>query len=178
MEERREMPFGKKFRAGNFEFFKITKSLSKKEVNMMRDEKGIPVDIRKHLNRGGLPYIIIQSISGGWSLSFVIGTIMYAFIEAEWRKGEEGAKVLHKLFIMMYSDTAILADDKYWKDKEQALKSFLERQRAKEETAEEKAADDKILEEMQKEESARADMSEMSSALLKEAEEGGSDEGK
>lgn len=152
------MDFGKKYRVGNFECYKITRALGKKEVTMLRDTAGVPKDVRKHLNRAGLPYIIVQSIGGGWSISFVCGSSMYRFIEFEVMNGEEGENALRNLLTMMYSDTTVLGDDEYYKAKAAALKAFMERQKAKGVSQED---DDKEVEALKTEEEAKAAIIEM-----------------
>lgn len=157
--EKKEMNFGKKFRAGNFEYLKITKTLSKKEMNALRDESKIPSDVRKHLSRGGLPYIVVNTIAGSWSICFVIGTAMYNLIEHNaMMMGDTGEKALENLFMMMYSDTAIVGDQQYWNDKAEALRGYLERTRASEVSQEE---DDKELASLKAEEDAKAAIVEM-----------------
>ena len=163
--EKKEMDFGKRYRIGNFEVLKITRALSKKDLNILRDDAGIPKDVRKHLSRGGLPYILVNTISGGWSLSLVCGTEMYRFIEFEVMNGDEGANALTNLFTMMYSDTAILGDDEYHKAKAAALKAYMERVQAKKVSQEE---DDKELESLENEENARATILDMAEQIKKE----------
>lgn len=127
MEERKEMPFGKKEKVGNFEYYKITKSLSKKELNTLRNMTDVPFDVHKHLSRGVLTYMVVNTVGGGWSLRFVIGSTMYAFIEAEWSRGEAGANALRNMFTMMYTDTTVMGDNEYWKAKSEALRALMER---------------------------------------------------
>ena len=55
------LEFGKKYRVGNFIVFKFTKTLKKKEVEHLRNQMGIPEDIRKHLQRAQLPFIKIDA---------------------------------------------------------------------------------------------------------------------
>lgn len=173
MEERKEMPFGKKFRVGNYYCVKTIRSLSKKEMNELRDQSGIPVDVRKHLNRGGLPYMTVATIGGGWSVSFVCGSVMYMFIEAELLKGGDGLNALHNLFTMMYADTTIMGDEAYWKAKSVALKGLMERKGESAVEAADTAADDEVLKEVEAEHKAKAHIVEMASEI---GEEGGQDD--
>ena len=162
MKEVKEMPFGKRFRVGNFEYLKITRVLGKKELNELRNQIGIPQSVRKHLQRGGLPYILVQTISGIWSISFACGSAMYNFIEYQNGNGETGEKALYNLFIMMYSDTAILGDNEYWNDKKKALDAFMKRCNEKKVSKEE---DDKELDALRSEEEARANIVDMANNL-------------
>ena len=168
MKETKEMPFGKRFKVGNFEYLKITRVLGKKELNELRNQIGIPQSVRKHLQRGGLPYILVQSIGGSWSISFSCGTAMYNFIDFQNGNGETGEKALYNLFIMMYSDTAILGDNEYWNDKKKALDAFMKRCNK----AVSKEEDDKELEAVKKHEEAKATIVDMENELKKIEDEG------
>lgn len=158
MEERKEIDFGKRYRVGNFEVVKITRAMGKRELEVLRNSEGIPKDVRKHLNRSGLPYILVQTLSGGWSISYVCGSSMYRFIEYELCNGDEGMASLVNLFTMMYSDTSVLGDDEYWKDKAEALNRFIERQRAKSVSQEDEKS---VLDALKTEEEAKATIVEM-----------------
>lgn len=145
MEEINKMPFGKQIRVGNFYFVKTTRSLGKKELATLRNQSGIPQDVRKHLGRGGLPYITVGTIGGGWHVSYVAGSVMYAFIESEYGRmdGAEGRSSLRNLFTMLYADTTVMGDAEYWRAKGEALKSLMERQKSADDaTAERQALDD------------------------------------
>ena len=156
------MPFGKKFRIGNFEYLKINRVLGKKEVAMLRDQQGIPQSVRKHLQRGGLPNILVQAISGIWSITFACGSAMYNFIEYQNGNGEEGEKALYNLFLMMYGDTAVLGDNEYWNDKKKALDAFMKRCKEKKVSKEE---DDKELDSLRTEEEAKATIIDMANEI-------------
>lgn len=165
MEEIKEMPFGKKVRVGNFEYIKITKSLSRREVMTLRNEAKIPSEVQRHLRRGGLPYIMVNTISGSWSICFVCGCLMYNLIESNYFRGEDGTKALTSLFLMMYSDTAVVGDAEYWRDKGEAFRAFMNRRKADEVSKED---NDKELEALRVEEEAKAAIVEMA----KEVEDG------
>lgn len=167
-EEKKEMPFGVKYRVGNFEYLKITKTLSKKEIAVMRNQMGVPEEVRKSLTRGGLPYIVVNTISGGWSLCFVCGSAMYNFIQYQNGNGETGEKALYNLFLMMYSDTAVLGDNEYWEAKKKALDEFMGRCKSKVN----KEDDEKDLQAVKDAESARATILEMSENIKEESHEG------
>lgn len=169
------MDFGKVYRAGNFEVLKIVRTMGKKDLARLRDMNGVPVDVRKHLRRGGLPYMTVQTVGGGWSICFVCGSTMYRFIEYEVMNGESGAHALHNLFTMMYCDTTILGDSEYTAAKSQALQAFVSRQQAKDVT---EAEDGKVLEEEKEREAAKARIVDMVATELQQAEqEGGAHEG-
>lgn len=130
--EKKEMDFGKKYRAGNFEYFKTVRGLNKRELRTLREEEGVPKDVHKHLQRGRLPFITVQTVSRNWSVSFVCGSEMYRFIECEATcKEKEAVAALQSLFLVMYCDTNILADGKYLQDKTKALQDYMDRVKAK-----------------------------------------------
>lgn len=161
-EELKEMDFGRKYRIGNFECWKVTRALSRREVESLRDQAGVPNDVRKHLRRGGLPFLNVQSVSGGWSVSFVIGTMMYRYIELMVMSGDDGKRSLVNLFTMMYADTTVMGDQEYWKAKAEALQAFMDRQKAREVSDEE---DKRELDSLRTEEEARAAIMEMGEDL-------------
>ena len=166
MEERKEMLFGKRYRAGNFEYIKITRTITKCELRALREQDGIPEDVQRHLRRGGLPYMVVSTIGGGWSISFACGTLMYRFIDSNAALGEEGTHALTNLFTLMYSDTAVVGDEAYWKAKADALKAFIERQEAAPVSDEENAAE---LESLKAEEAARENLKDIVSNLNEES---------
>ena len=55
------LPFGKTIKTRHFTVLKFSKSLSKKEVASLRED--IPADVKKHLQRGSLPFIKIEDIT-------------------------------------------------------------------------------------------------------------------
>ena len=60
------LPFGKTIKTRHFTVLKFSKSLSKKEVASLRED--IPAEIKKHLQRGSLPFIKIANIAGTWGI--------------------------------------------------------------------------------------------------------------
>ena len=176
MEEKKELqtiPFGKKLRVGNFSVLKYTKSLNKAELKELRNDAGIPQDIQKHLQRGGLPFIKIEAISGIWAIEYCVGTSVYKYID-EQLCDQTMLTFLH-LFTTWFTDTATSGDEKYLEDKARAMAGFMERIKARkagEETAEEKSEDDKILEEVKADEEAKATILDMAQKI----KEGGQDD--
>lgn len=164
MEDVKTLPFGKKVSVGNFYFTKITRALSKKELRELRDAQGIPADVRKHLDRGGLPFIIVNTIGGGWSLSFVCGSVMYGYIEYAYSRDELDG--LRNLFTMMYTDTSVLGDAEYLRDKAAALQSFITRQKVSKDEN-----DDEALEGVKTQYDATESLREMVEEAKKEVED-------
>ena len=169
------IPFGKKIKVMNFFVLKYTKALSSGELKRMRNAQGIPAEAQKHLQRGGLPYIKVMTLSENWSVEFVCCTAMYELIErfcvfedsehGELVLTEEALAGLHNLFVLMYSDTAIVGDTEYFEAKGKALNEFMARQWAKKETPDSKAEDDAVLEELKKDEEAKAAIFEMANEV-------------
>ena len=169
MEENKEtktIPFGTKLRVGNFFVLKYTKSLKKAELKALRNDAGIPKDVQKHLQRGGLPFIKIEAISGIWAIEFCVGTTVFKYID-EQLCDQTMLTFLH-LFTTWFTDTATTGDEQYIEDKARAMADFMDRIRARkaeEETAEEKAEDDKILEEVKADEEAKATILDMAQKI-------------
>jgi len=168
------LPFGKKIRVMNFFVFKYTKTLKSGELKRLRNAQGIPAEVQKHLQRGGLPYIKVMTLSENWSVEFICATTMYNFIDNRCQMVEgqdvltpETITALHNLFALMYSDTAVLGDTAYYEAKGKALNEFIARQNALKETPESKAADDQILEEVKADEEAKANIIEMANVAQK-----------
>lgn len=177
--ERRSLPYGKKIRVKNFVILKYSKALRKSELKEVRNMQGIPADVQKHLQRGGLPYIKVSTLAENWSVEFVCGSTMYNYIdtrqtEPEWDDilTEDSVTALHNLFVMMLADCTVFGDEEYITAKGKLLQEYMARQKAKEETPEEKAADDKVLEELKNDEDAKANILSMVDDLK---EKGGSD---
>lgn len=177
--ERRSLPYGKKIRVKNFVILKYSKALKKSELKEVRNMQGIPADVQKHLQRGGLPYIKVSTLAENWSVEFVCGSTMYNYIdtrqtEPEWDDilTEDSVTALHNLFVMMLADCTVFGDEEYITAKGKLLQEYMARQKAKEETPEEKAADDKVLEELKNDEDAKANILSMVDDLK---EKGGPD---
>lgn len=74
-----QLEHGKKARVGNYEVLKYSKSLSKKELKQLREgaTDELPAAVKECLQRSSLSYIKVSTISGSWSVEFVVGTTMY-----------------------------------------------------------------------------------------------------
>ena len=175
MEEKKErptLPFGKEVRIGNWKVLKLTKTLSKEQIEGLRKQQGVSEKAIK-----------VEAISQIWSVEFCCNTGVYLHIDrvlpmallADQEKREpeyESIADFAHLFSMWMTDTTVQGDSTYYADKGKALKGLIERQtalRKKAETPEEKAEDDKILEEVKAAEEAKAAIVDM--------KKGGTDEG-
>lgn len=154
-----ELPFGKKISVGPYTVLKYSKSLSKKEVKALRDAANIPADVQKHLQRGNLPFIKVETVSGSWSVEWIIGQTMYDAIneiplacdasEKPLYYGN-GYKNLYAIFNTMFTDTCTVGDFEYQQAKQKLLVDYLNRASAvqKEQTEEEKKESEEALEDV------------------------------
>lgn len=131
------MDFGKSYRIGNFEVVKLSRSLSKRELKTLRDERQVPEELRKHLTRGSLPYIKVRAISGIWAIEWSVGTAMFNLFDG--CLGADGANEpdvqegLKGLVSRMYSLCSIVGDKQMNIDLTKALSDFLKRRKANDE---------------------------------------------
>lgn len=172
MEQEKRLEYGKKYRVGNFYVLKVNRVLRKSEVEELRNQMNIPMDLRKSLQRSQLPYIKVAAISGVWSIEFCCNTSVYNMID-KWLAGddEEQKASLHHIFNMMFTDTTVMGDGQYLSDKAKAMKALMERHKAPEISDED---DSKILDDMKADEEAKATIVDMAEQIKK----GGKDEGR
>ena len=71
--EQKGLELGKIYHAGNFIIKKFTRTLTKKQMLQLRDGMNIPRDVQKHLERNGMQFIKVSTISGSWSVEWVFG---------------------------------------------------------------------------------------------------------
>lgn len=169
------MKFGKKYQVGNFYMIKVTKTLLKRELSVIRE--WIPEEIRKDIPRHGMPYIKVSTITGSWGIEFGPLERMFSALDGateEELSDAETLRMLSNLFSGMYVDTSMLGDKKYNTAKSKALKELTERlaKVKKGETEEEKAEDDRILDEMKDEMNKAETILKMASRLKEEDNEG------
>lgn len=139
------MDFGKKYRVGNFEMMKLSRSLTKKETKQLRIEADIPESIQRYLTRGSLPYIKVRTISGIWSLEWSAGMVMFSIMDGVNFADLEQTDALKSLLTRFYSITSVLGDAQMERDIQNAITGFLERvQATKDNEKEEKAILDNI----------------------------------
>lgn len=165
------MEYGRKYRVGNFYVLKVNRVLRKSEVVELRNQMGIPMDMRKNLQRSQLPYIKVAAISGAWSIEYCCNTAMYSLIE-QWLAGddEELKTSLYHMFNMMFTDTTVTGDAQYLSDKARAMKELMNRQKAVEISDED---DEKVLDDLKSDEEAKATIVDMAEQIKK----GGGNEG-
>lgn len=185
METVKTLEFGKKYRVGNFAVIKFNKTLKKQEVAQLRNQMGIPEQLRKQLQRAQLPYIKIEAISGIWAIEYCCGSVVYNMLDTLLPKAFEaeahGIKLeadsvadFAHLFAMLYTDTCVIGDSIYQADKAKALNALIARQQAFEagqESPEEKLEDDKELRELKENQEHKAKIIDMAATFRKEAQD-------
>lgn len=181
------LPFGKTIKTRHFTVLKFSKSLSKKEVASLR--KDIPAEIKKHLQRGSLPFIKIANIAGTWGIEYSIGTSMYAAIDESapvavgdhYEFSKADGNIVEAVAQLMYADTSLPGDAEYIAGKLKLRDEYLAREASKRNAA----ADEGKTEEQLRKESDEAvqeviDRDKHAETILEMAEqikkEGGKDE--
>lgn len=130
------MEFGKKVYVGNYVMIKKMKTLSKADMKKLRAELKTNEKGRRHLSRGGLPYIHIENVGGGWELSIGIGMTMFDALDeltvardarGDLRVvGDEGRNA-EAIVTGMFVDTTIVGDAEYQTAKVKAMFDFIKR---------------------------------------------------
>ena len=131
------LPFGKTIKTRHFTVLKFSKSLSKKEVASLR--KDIPADIKKHLQRGSLPFIKIVNIAGTWGVEYSIGTSMYAALDKcvpvavgdHYEFSKDDGNIIEASAHLMYVDTSLPGDAEYTAGKLKLRDEYLARESAR-----------------------------------------------
>lgn len=137
------MDFGKKYRIGNFEVVKVSRSLTKAEIAEIR--KGYPDDVMGVLSRGSMPYIRISDISRSWAVEYsAVHKMFHAFDGIDDGMSDDDKEAIHGIVNMFFADTTIFGDSEYFADKFKALESFLSRNERKD-TDESQKEDDEAL---------------------------------
>lgn len=131
------LPFGKTIKTRHFTVLKFCKSLSKKEVASLRED--IPAEIKKHLQRGSLPFIKIANIAGTWGIEYSIGTSMYAALDEcipvaagdHHEFSKDDGNIIEAFAQLMYADTSFPGDAEYAAGKLKLLGEYLARESAR-----------------------------------------------
>ena len=131
------LPFGKSIKTRHFTVLKFSKSLSKKEIASLRED--IPAEIKKHLQRGSLPFIKIADIAGTWGVEFSVVTSMYAALDVcipvvvgdhyEFSKDDEN--IIDAFAQLMYADISLPGDAEYTAGKLKLCDEYIAREAAR-----------------------------------------------
>ena len=148
------LPFGKSIKTRHFTVLKFSKSLSKKEVASLR--KDIPAEIKKHLQRGSLPFIKIANIAGTWCIEYSIGTSMYAALDEcvpvavgdHYEFSKDDGNIIDTFAQLMYADTSLPGDAEYTSGKLKLRDEYIAREAARRNAAADKG---KTVEQLRKE---------------------------
>lgn len=135
MEERNDgIPFGVRLRVGNFYIQKFTRGLSKNEQRSMRKELRLPKGVREPSVRGALPFIRVATISGSWRMEWACTMRMYSMLNtlecADGKLTEKSTMEASSLVSMLYTDSTVLGDASYMKDKISAIVGLYDRAKA------------------------------------------------
>lgn len=134
------MDFGKKYRVGNFEIIKLSRSLTKNEIKQLRTEAGIPASVQKYLTRGSLPYIKVRTISGMWALEWSVGMTMFNIFDSADFENANEREAMKGLLTRFYSITSVLGDAQMERDIQKVFADFLGRIKANKDNKEEEKA--------------------------------------
>ena len=148
------LPFGKTIKTRHFTVLKFSKSLSKKEVASLRED--IPAEIKKHLQRGSLPFIKIANIAGTWCIEYSIGTSMYAALDEcvpvavgdHYEFSKDDGNIIEAFAQLMYADTSLPGDAEYTAGKLKLRDEYIAREAARRNAAADKG---KKVEQLRKE---------------------------
>lgn len=149
------IPFGKKIKAGNFYIVKTSRSLSKKDIQVLRKQSGIPLAMQKDLSRSKLTYIKVSTITENWAVEYAPGLSMFSALDNLTPEMKDGGLTLtgaelanvSAMFALAYADTSIAGDADYVQAKTIALNDLMGRMMGKENEAD----TDKNDEQLQKE---------------------------
>lgn len=131
-----QLPFGKKALCGNYYVLKKTRTLTKKEMKKLREGGSAPASVLSQLERGGLPYIEVGTVSGSWRVEFVCEMGMYkALDEIPVAMDQYGVltyygehyQALGNLINGWFAYTSTVGDAEYQSDVLRAMKDYLNR---------------------------------------------------
>lgn len=176
-----KLPFGKKVMLGGFYILKHTKALSSAEVKKLRNAKGIPADVQKHLERKALPYITVSTLTDSWRTEFVIGMGVYEAIddipvavdsEGVYTYYGNARTNLGNIINGWFAYTSTVGDEQYQGDVIKAMQDYLVRssEANKEPLSDEE--NEKVLEEELEKEKHKVTLKSMSDEISKEARHG------
>lgn len=131
------LPFGKTIKTRHCTVLKFSKSLSKKEVASLRED--IPAEIKKHLQRGSLPFIKISDIAGTWGVEFSVVTSMYAALDKfvpvavgdHYEFSKDDGNIIEAFALLMYTDASLPGDAEYTAGKLKLRDEYIAREAAR-----------------------------------------------
>ena len=146
---------GKIYHAGNFIIKKFTRTLTKKQMLQLRDAMNIPREVQRDLQRVGLPFIKVSTVSGSWSVEWAFGMSIFDAIN-EMPVNENGEFYgtaldnLTMILTCMFADTSVVGDMEYMVEKQKLMHMYFDRMAKKgdpteEEIKESEEAADEVL---------------------------------
>ena len=130
------LPFGKRVACGNYCIMKGTVALSRRDLKILRKKSNIPPEAEKWLQRSTLPYIMVGTVTGSWSIKWMGGLTMYAAIdEIPVTQGPDGKlyysgdelKNLYNLINFWFCATSTVGDAEFQADVIKAMQRYIDR---------------------------------------------------
>lgn len=152
------MNYGIKVQVGNFCMQKKQVHLSKKEIRQyyceLPESPGLRA-MQKDIQRAGLPYIEVSTISGSWKVMFAVSETMFHVLDALTVVKEDGQYVvggpekgnIEALFVLMYANCSIVGDAEYQKAKAESFDAYIKRMTAKQMETDNAKGDDELCKE-------------------------------
>lgn len=140
--EQKGLKLGKIYHAGNFIIKKFTRTLTGEQMRQLRDEMNIPREVQRNLQRTGLPFIKVSTVSGSWSVEWAFGMSFFKAID-EMPVNENGEFYgtaldnLTMILTCMFADTSVVGDMEYMAEKQKLMHKYFDRMAKKGEPTEE-----------------------------------------
>lgn len=136
------MELGKIYHAGNFIIKKFTRTLTKEQMRQLRDGINMSREVQRNLQRIGLPFIKVSTVSGSWSVEWAFGMSFFKAID-EMPVNEDGEFYgvaldnLTMILTCMFADTSVVGDMEYMAEKQKLMHKYFDRMAKKGEPTEE-----------------------------------------
>lgn len=140
--EQKELELGKIYHAGNFIIKKFTRTLTKEQMRQLRDGINMSREVQRDLQRIGLPFIKVSTVSGSWSVEWAFGMSFFKAID-EMPVNEDGEFYgvaldnLTMILTCMFADTSVVGDMEYMAEKQKLMHKYFDRMAKKGEPTEE-----------------------------------------
>lgn len=123
------IPFGVRLRCGNFYIQKFSRGLSKNELYALRKDLVLPKGTRLPSVRGTLPFIRMATISGSWRMEWACTMRMFSILDSlevvDGALSPSALVELNGLISMLYTETTVLGDDDFLRDRVKAMNDYL-----------------------------------------------------
>lgn len=176
--EQKGLKLGKIYHAGNFIIKKFTRTLTGEQIRQLRDEMNIPREVQRNLQRTGLPFIKVSTVSGSWSVEWVFGMSFFEAID-EMPVNENGEFYgtaldnLTMILTCMFADTSVVGDMEYMAEKQKLMHKYFDRMAKKGEPTEEEIKEsEKAADEVLKNEEHKATLINMAKEVENDGQNG------